>query len=130
MKGDPINISFPVYGIRGVPDPSNTPGSRCSYSRWTDRFGNLWLFGGIDNAFGNVNDVWKYNIATNEWTWMKGPNVSNDLGNYGVLCVEDSLNNPPATRENRSCWTDSCGHFWTFGGEGGAGESNDLWKFN
>ena len=32
-------------------------------------------------------------------------------------------------------WTDANGHFWLFGGEGGAGGRgnsvfNDLWKFN
>jgi PKD repeat protein len=133
MKGDPFASNPPVYGTQGIPDPLNTPGARNSYSRWADKFGNLWLFGGIYYASGTFNDVWKYTIATNEWTWMKGPSVVDDMGNYGSLCIEDSLSNPSAHLENRSCWTDSCGNFWTFGGVTSTGSypgKNDLWKFN
>jgi PKD repeat protein len=131
MKGDPLAWNQPVYGTQGIPDPLNTPGRRSSYSRWADKLGNLWLFGGI--VTGSLNDVWKYSIAINEWTWMKGPNVFDDPGHYISICVEDSLSNPPARLENRSCWTDSCGQFWMFGGTTATGsypDKNDLWKFN
>jgi PKD repeat protein len=133
VKGDPVNTNMVVYGTQGIPDPANTPGARNSYSRWADKSGNLWLFGGILYSAGAFNDVWKYNIASSEWTWMKGPNVTGDPGNYGVQCIEDSLNNPPSHVENRSCWTDSCGQMWMFGGvidvvsyDG----KNDLWKYS
>ncbi len=133
MKGNPAAANPPVYGVRGVSDPANTPGARNSYSRWADKNGNLWLFGGVFYAQGSYSDVWKYSIATNEWTWMKGPNVTDDPGTYGTQCIEDSLNNPSAHNENRSCWMDSCGNFWTFGGVTATGSylsKNDLWKYN
>lgn len=133
MKGDPINPDPPVYGTMGVPDPSNTPGARNSYSRWADKNGNLWLFGGVFYAAGTYSDIWKYSIATNEWTWMKGPNFTDDTGVYGTQCIEDSLNSPPSHNENRSCWMDSCGNFWAFGGVLATGTypaKNDLWKYN
>ena len=133
MKGDPLNGNPPVYGTIGIPDPANTPGARNSYSRWADRSGNLWLFGGVFYNSGSYNDVWKYSIASNEWTWMKGPAVTDDAGNYGLLCVEDSANNPPSHNENRSCWMDSCGNFWAFGGVTATGtypSKNDLWRYS
>ena len=133
MKGDPLAANPPVYGTQGVPDPANTPGARNSYSRWADNNGNLWLFGGVFYTAGSYNDVWMYTISSNEWTWMKGPNFPDDAGNYGIKCVEDSLNNPPAHNENRSCWKDACGNFWTFGGVTATGTypaKNDLWKFS
>jgi len=132
MKGDPYAANPPVYGTQGIPDPLNTPGLRAAYSRWADKFGNFWLFGGYSTA-GNLNDIWKYVIATNEWTWMKGPNVTEDTGKYVSPCVEDALCNPSSRYENRSCWTDSCGNFWTFGGATTSinyDVKNDLWKFN
>ena len=133
MKGDPLASNAPVYGTMGIPDPSNTPGARNSYSRWADKNGNLWLFGGVYYTAGSYSDVWKYSIATNEWTWMKGPNVTDDAGVYGTQCIEDSLSSPPSHNENRSCWMDSCGCLWTFGGVTATGSypaKNDLWKFN
>ena len=56
----------PVYGIKGIPSPLNTPGSRIwTAATWTDNQNNLWLCGGYNN--GDKNDMWRYNISTNEW---------------------------------------------------------------
>src|SRR5687768_8525296 len=71
---DQINAS-PSYGVKGVAGINNNPGGRSQHVTWTDAQGNLWMFGGegIDSsAFGLLNDLWKYNISTNEWTWMHG----------------------------------------------------------
>ena len=61
MKGN-FDVATPaVYGTMGVEDSLNTPGSRNPYSRWVDKPGNLWLFGG-NNSGSTLNDLWKYNI--------------------------------------------------------------------
>lgn len=53
-----------VYGKLGTPAPNNQPGSRTGGANWTDKAGNLWLFGGVGvDAYGSVgllNDLWVY----------------------------------------------------------------------
>ena len=53
-----------VYGKLGVPASTNIPGGRFGASSWTDRDGNLWLFGGegldSNGDEGYLNDLWEY----------------------------------------------------------------------
>jgi Galactose oxidase, central domain len=43
-----LNCGQPgTYGSLGTPDASNTPGGRNAASFWTDKSGDLWLFGGV-----------------------------------------------------------------------------------
>lgn len=55
-----------VYGTLGVPSAANVPGARVGAAAWTDKQGNLWLFGGdIINCPGyptedKFNDFWEY----------------------------------------------------------------------
>lgn len=152
VKG-PGAITTPIspnYGTQGVSSPSNHPGSRAFGATWADSVGNLWLFGGGAFMNGtNYADLWKYNIATNEWTWMKGPNGTfffggTPSGNYGTQGVSSPSNNP-ACREYGNCtWVDNSGNLWLFGGKQFSGTActspmgtpgpqtdlNDLWKYN
>lgn len=120
------------YGTQGVPAPGNYPPPRYETSAsWVDNSGNLWLFGG-GTSMGQMNDMWKYDPTTNQWTWMKGPNTSGNLGNYGTKGIAAPGNNPPA-RWAYCRWTDNNGNFWLFGGSGVNNNSNgynDLWKFD
>ncbi|HYV94308.1 MAG TPA: kelch repeat-containing protein [Chitinophagales bacterium] len=125
-----------VYGTQGIPAPANTPGARswCA-STWVDNSGDLWLFGGDDQGFASFNDLWKYSIATNEWTWMKGPNTTNQPGIYGTQTVGDPANHPGARRESCATWTDANNNLWLFGGFGNdvtgyTGVLNDVWKYS
>ncbi|MFN5371125.1 MAG: kelch repeat-containing protein, partial [Bacteroidia bacterium] len=120
-----------VYGTQGVSSPSNFPGTREGSCGWTDLEGNLWLFGTFHNGI-TKNDLWKYTIATNQWTWMKGSNVDDDQGSYGVLGVPD-INNCPPSRGHSSAWTDLNGDLWLFGGFFPKGESvayDDVWRYS
>jgi galactose oxidase-like protein len=119
----------------GVTAATNLPGVRnFGPVSWTDSSGNFWLFGGngIDSAgtTGDLNDLWKYNISSGQWTWVSGSNVANVAGSY-----------PPATpafpgaRDGAVGWIDSSGNLWLFGGEftpsGGATVYfNDLWEYS
>ena len=118
-------MAAPVYGIKGVPNPLNTPGSRSTYNHFKDPSGNMWFFGG-----STMNDMWMYNVSLNEWAWMSGSNNPNDPGNYVATCQPDSLSMPASRYENQACWTDLCGNFWMLGGNINSGCTNDLWKFN
>ena len=54
------NWSAGNYGTKGVPDAANVPVARWGSSSWTDSSGNLWLFGGMDLEWDDMNDLWRY----------------------------------------------------------------------
>ncbi len=126
-----INIP-PSFGTQGTPASSNSPGSRHGCAKWVDAAGNLWLFGGEGNPSNWHNDLWKYTVSTNQWTWIRGSNTVNIPGNYGTMGVA-APSNEPGSREFPTSWTDAAGNFWMFGGSGYAssfGTLGDLWVYN
>jgi hypothetical protein len=127
MKGHHLNNQKQVYGVRGVAASTNSPGMRFYSHSWTDLAGNLWLYGGgsYPNSVlgGNYGDLWKYNISTNEWIWMKGDSNANKPAHYGIKGVEDILNQPPASNENGISWTDNSSNLWLLDNEGA------LWRY-
>ena len=138
----------PVYGTLGIPDPANTPGGREGAVCWADSGGNLWLFGGngphLYGGFGHWNDLWEFNPATREWTWMMGiddmPNCgrgSQQCGNFGVYGTIGvaAAGNTPGARRDPTTWSDNDGNAWLFGGtgvdsQGNYGYLDDLWEFS
>ena len=127
-----------VYGIKGVPDAANVPGARLDSISWTDGDGNFWLFGGdgygSTTSPGSLNDLWRYDPATNQWAWMGGANTTEQVGVYGTKGVPDAANVPGARFKSIS-WADGTGNVWLFGGEGYGstttwGHLNDLWRYD
>jgi hypothetical protein len=57
-----------IYGALGVPAAANFPGARELATTWTDKSGNLWLFGGggYDAKDGGdaLNDLWQYGLSS------------------------------------------------------------------
>ncbi len=125
-----------VFGTQGVASASNRPGARNGAVGWKDSAGNLWFFGGesVGASVTALNDLWEFNIATQQWTWVSGNTAMNQPGVYGSQGVA-SASNVPGARYFAVSWTDSSGNFWLFGGEGFdatgvQGELGDLWKFS
>jgi hypothetical protein len=113
----------PVYGLKGIPSSTNTPGSRSGGVSWSDKNGNLWLFEG-----GIYNDIWKWDGSN--WTWIYGSNTNNPETKYGVVFVTDS-NNIRHARVGSTGVTDSKGNLWIYGGLESYGYwYNDLWKWD
>lgn len=138
MKGDSVKNNFAgVYGTINVANANNKPGARDGSVSWTDTLGRLWLFGGMYKQGGVSswkNDMWKYDVITNQWAWMKGDNTTNSTGVYGTPGTAAATNKPGA-REGSASWRDRFGNLWMFGGNGFAttgtsGSLNDLWKYN
>jgi len=127
MHGPQATNAAPSYGVMGIPSPSNHPGGRgYGVATWVDLQGNLWLFGG-SSTFSLLNDLWKYDISTNQWTWMHGSNISNPSGNFGTLQVPSPVNDPPPLHEICATWTDAAGRLWMYGG---AGCYSAMWRFD
>jgi N-acetylneuraminic acid mutarotase len=150
-SGNCFNIRGGVYGTLGKPAAGNIPGARTGAVTWTDKSGNLWLFGGGGfDANGNhhsLNDLWRFSPATDEWTWMGGSSTlpgTHQLaapGVYGTLGTAAAAN-IPSGRSGAMGWTDTTGNLWLFGGTGfvqttgnyngqrNNGPLNDLWRFD
>lgn len=130
---DSVN-SHGVYGTKGVSSPLNNPPGIIFGSNWTDAYGNFWVYGG-ETINGYSNDLWKYDLATHQWTWINGSKgVSDQMPVYGIYGVADT-NNTPGERQCSGSWTDNQGNLWLFGGEGyletgwGCGY-HDLWRYD
>ncbi len=130
-----------IYGQLLTPAIGNTPGGRYGAAGWTDAEGNLWLFGGAgyDGAghYGDLNDLWEFDISSGEWAWMAGSTTPGASGtSTGFYGTQGSFagSNYPGARDSSVTWTDNEGNFWLFGGSGidslnGNGDLNDLWEF-
>jgi N-acetylneuraminic acid mutarotase len=138
ISGDNTVDQAGIYGTQGISGASNKPGGRMQGISWKDVGGNFWLFGGeawTSSGYEDFNDLWKYDLITNQWTWVKGNNLGNQGGTYGTQGIAAD-NNTPGSRFNAGVsWLDNKGNFWFFGGYGEAinpyfGTLNDLWKLD
>src|SRR5580658_1682730 len=94
ITGDSTGFS-PVNNSQGT---AGIPGARYAQSSWTDAAGNFWIFGGygVDGTgqLGLLNDVWEFNFAKQEWTWITGSQQANNGGVYGTQGQPDTGNMP------------------------------------
>lgn len=115
----------PVYGTLGVPSVLNTPGAvQLTNATWVDNNGDLWLLGGINQGLYKSNAMWRYHIATNEWTWMAGTNFS-QLASYGPPGIFNVNYTPQGITEDNVTWVDNQNNLWLY-----VSGSSDLWTFN
>ncbi len=101
------------------------------------------MFGGFGfdaaGVQGDLNDLWQFDVTTNQWTWMGGSNevpgnYQGQPGNYGILGSPET-SNIPSGRYAAAHWMDNQGNLWLFGGmrydsTTSFAELNDLWMFN
>ncbi len=136
MDGSNLANQVGTYGTEGVPSGPDTPGGRDNTVGWVDSSGNLWLFGGEVYDFSTgmadqLNDLWKY--SNDEWTWMSGSDLADQLGTYGTMGTPKPSNIPGA-RGTPMTWIDAQGNLWFFGGTGydsagTVGDLSDVWKY-
>ncbi len=128
-----INNTTGNYVDFGIASDNSFPKTRTGGFCWTDNSNNLWLFSGdiyhgLSDQNSNVDDVWKYNIDTNKWTWMKGINPNLLLSSptvLGTLGIESPLNTPGGNRMYEgSVWKANNNEVYI------RGNSIYLWKYN
>lgn len=110
-----------VYGTQGVPAASNTPGEDSfGHPAWVDSQGNLWLYSALQ-----TDDIWKYDITSNMWTWMKGTQNSGAAAVYGTQGIASPIVSPGMVNETDCKWGDNNGNLWLFNEFDGV-----LWKYD
>lgn len=98
MSGSESCRQAGVYGTKGIAAPANVPGARFVAMSWSDAAGKLWIFGGIGiKSTGQEiyhNDLWKYDPASDQWTWISGGSDDAQVGNYGTKGIAAPTNVP------------------------------------
>lgn len=131
------------FGTKGVPSATNHPGARNYPTAFTDLAGDLWLYGGhysnsLDtDEWGFLNDLWKYSVQDNTWTWISGDSIVDQQTSTGII-TEFATDNDPGARGGATGWVDSSGKFWLFGGRAWLKQldetyplyRNDLWAYD
>lgn len=129
---------LPVYGLWQTPAAGNIPGAREDSTAWVDSKGNAWLFGGFGldstGSLGDLNDLWEFDPATNQWAWMSGSTLQGQYGSEGSQGTA-SFQTSPGGRNSAAGWTDGTGNLWLIGGFGFSPQEGfvpllgDLWEF-
>ena len=89
--------------------------------------GKLWLYGG--NNSGDYSDLWSFDPATSQWTWVSGATTSGASATYGTEGVA-AISNNPGLLDNGNGAVDPQGTLYMFGGcidESGNNQENSLW---
>ncbi|NRA68012.1 MAG: hypothetical protein HRU19_26250 [Pseudobacteriovorax sp.] len=114
--------------------PLATPGARQDAVGAIDSQNNLWLYGGygrdVNGGTGRLADLWKFDTATSEWTFVSGTQYVNrgavGLGSFNAF---DSSHHPGG-RSHAAMWADGDDNLYVLGGYlHDGGRRNDLWKY-
>jgi N-acetylneuraminic acid mutarotase len=130
-----------TYETKFTSSALNQPSARQNASSWTSPSGTLWMFGGggydSNATIGVLNDLWKFDPSTSQWTWIAGSSTANALGVYPSAPGPTSTagTNVISARSAAAQWVDASGQFWLFGGSGydkngNSSYLNDLWMLN
>jgi N-acetylneuraminic acid mutarotase len=131
-----------VYGVQRNSSRSVYPGSRYDHQISFDASRNcLYVFGGwgypqsgsTEGLFQSspadthlmvvivvLNDLWRFNLSSSEWTWLSGSSVGGVLGRYGTQGVSSPTNYPGARRDHTLVVDSSSNRLYLFGGHGRA----------
>lgn len=129
------------WGQQKAADGGNTPGSRSDCTSWTDKNGNLWLFGGLTADPENIglsnyyNDLWVFDIKKTHWQWVAGINKPNQLADT-LVNGRDDKGPKPSSRSDATGWYDAKNNtLWLYGGTGYGissrqkGGLSDMWSY-
>ena len=82
------------------------------------------MLGGINQTLYKSNTLWRYHIATNEWTWMAGTNFSQNAS-FGPPGIFSTNYTPQGITEDNVTWVDNQNNLWLY-----VSGSSDLWEFD
>jgi hypothetical protein len=125
--------------------PLNQPSARQNAATWTTTAtanhpaGQLWVFGGLGfdstGTAGSLNDLWSFDPANGQWTWVAGSNKAAASGTWPATVGTTAATNVISARGAMAQWTDANGNSWIFGGTGYDKNGNssylsDMWMLD
>ncbi|KAI3657742.1 hypothetical protein MP638_004346 [Amoeboaphelidium occidentale] len=138
MNGIKEDSQKGFYGNKTIPSPLNYPGARIdSASTYDPVRQEWWIFGG--NGFnalfeGMLNDLWKYSVQDDVWTFVGGERAVDSNGRDNGRLIYTSSNSPRARMSSSLVINPETGALYLFGGSTIRGSVislfNDLWKFS
>ncbi len=125
------------YGTRGVAAESNMPGRRHVLAWGQDGTSSFYVFGGEGTTESGAEwvlaDLWRYEPATDLWTWVSGPTTVGEEPVFGTRGVPDDTSRPGGRFTGRIT-VDPAGRVWVHGGfgriDGGDRALSDLWVYD
>jgi len=131
LEAQPAHASDLAGAVRANPQEELT--HRDFSSAWSDKRGNVWIFGGYgkdaSGITGLMNDLWHWNGKN--WRRISGSPQSGASGVYSASQTPLT----PGARIIPETWLDEEGNLWLSGGYGrdeqsAIGMLNDLWKWD
>ncbi|HEY4055080.1 MAG TPA: kelch repeat-containing protein [Kofleriaceae bacterium] len=124
IAGPSIGGNASNRGTLGVASPTTLPTYYGACAFGDARDGALWM---LDTQ----GDVYRFDLATTNWTWIAGPAVDDTRATPGPPRVlSDSAT--PGVSVSVNCWSDARNNLWLQGGFNGVGTdtgTNALWLF-
>ena len=77
---------------------------------------SCWLL--HTDVIGSLNDLWRYNISSQQWTWISGSNTVLVAGVYGTKGVPSNNNYPGGRYSHSMTINPNLGCIFVFGGNG------------
>jgi hypothetical protein len=133
---DDFNVAA-VYGVKGVYNSANNPGTGYYSKSFLHEYDNTIVFFG-GNRFHTVfydrtNSVWKFDISTRLYKWIGGNSEPNKAGVYGTKNVY-SISNYPSSRHDHSTILFNDNSLIVFAGLSLYNSTffltNDVWEFD
>jgi hypothetical protein len=123
------------YGTKGDTEQiGNMPPARSSPA-WFIKDGKFYIHGGNSaTGWGDLNDLWVYDIARQRWTWLSGVTTLNNAGSFGTLGVTAPTNQPPAKAAHKM-WLLNDDAVYLFGAYGLSSQNSkssmaDMWLYD
>lgn len=138
LKGNSTPGAYTTHGLSvalGVEGPTNLPAGRNLHTLNAMSSTNAFImFGGYtsfsSSEYGEVNDLWRYNVTSNNWCLLKGNiRAVYPAAVYGTIGIASSANVPAGVYIHGSAFVPGTDSLFVFGGYTG-GNSNELWLFN
>jgi hypothetical protein len=125
--GTKVANSAGNYPTSAGSGPMYIPSARNAQMSWKSADGKFWLFGGTPDSAtpADIDDVWSYDPASQNWTWVSGSKTLS----APINATSGTLT--PGARHGGAVWVDASGLVWLFGGEDSSRNVyNDVWTYS
>jgi len=126
-----------VTGTTGVEASTNLPGGRDNAIGVIDTIGNyMWVGFGLGyiptlgQTSGKLNDLWRLNLLTMDWTFIKGSFSAAATNFVGSLGVYDASFFPGSRAQTAGAIDSANRMIYVFGGDYTGANGADLWAYN